>query len=292
MNNVMSARENYAWSSVFRKERERPMKKIFLILMTVLLAAAFCSCGELTAYQLYTAAAEKAEENKDNFETDVKLTVTVNGFGEDATTVAYGIHEKVDGDNISAVISTDSLLGIPVSSNVVYIDGYVYMDVLGTKLKSPMTLEKFTDTYSCDEDYIPAFDATDLKDVKVEKSEDGLRAVRLTVSADKINSAISEKANELIVGAAALSGKTAESDLDITISDVTVAISFDNSGYFKTIKTGFSISAALAGKTVLADVVSEIEYLDFGATSVELPDEAENYKNIKDLASSYFGLFE
>ena len=267
------------------------MKKTILILTAILLAFAFCSCGELTAYQLYTAAAEKAEASKDNFEANVSINVTVNGVGEKPVALSYDVHEKVDGNDVSAEITTDYGAGISVSGNAVYTDGCAYTDILGIKMKTPMTLEKFAEEYSFREDRVPAFDESDLKDVKVTKNEDGLREVKLTVSADKVNSAIDERVRNLIAVVARLTGKDFDDDIDAAISDVVIVITFGNDGSFKTIETDFALDADVFGKTFSANVQSKIEYLDFGSTSVELPDDAENYMETKNFFDNVFSSY-
>lgn len=256
------------------------MKKTISVLIAALLLFTLCSCGELSAYQLYTNAQQKAEENKDNFEVNTLITLKLKTDESDkAIEKEYGVHVKKDGDNISSVVKTDIGMGITVESELVYSDGFVYAKVMGVKAKIKTDIEKFESDYTFENDMTPLFSEEDLKAVKVIKNEDGLREMKLTVSSEKINKSIYESVEQMMNAAMLLYGSTlGDENVEAEFSDINVTVVFDADGNFKNVDMSFSLTAEVFSKTVSASVTAEIEYLDFGSTSVEVPDDVENYK--------------
>ena len=266
------------------------MKKVMAATLAVLLLFFLCSCGELSAYRLYSNAQKNAEENRDNFETKTLVTLKLKADESGKTAEkTYGLHVKKDGDSISSTVKTDIGMGITVESELVYLDGYVYAKIMGVKAKMPMEIEKFKSDYAYENDVTPLFSEEDLKSVKVEKNEDGLRTLKLTVGTDKINKSIYDGVKQMMN--AAVIGYVAtlsEESTEIEFSDINVIITFDNGGCFKNFDMTFSVNAVVLSKTLSADVKAEVEYLDFGSTSVDVPDDLDEYKEHRLLPENIF----
>ena len=124
------------------------MRNIFAIIIGMLVFTGFTACDKTydgkTAYELYELANEKSNSVK-------SMTVSMNGvIGIDINNLS--MDTKIDGV-VKMIIRSEtdfdmkmdiitSVMGEQHEMNAYYIDGFMYMDLYGMKMKIPLDAEK------------------------------------------------------------------------------------------------------------------------------------------------------
>ena len=108
-------------------------KTLSLILAVIMCVCCLASCGgseAKTAYDLYNNAMKAFEKG-----VDMVMTMNMNVAGQDVETT-MNIKGGKDAYEISMNMAE-------MSMSYIYVDGFMYMDMLGQKVKQEVSLEEF-----------------------------------------------------------------------------------------------------------------------------------------------------
>lgn len=128
------------------------MKKLFALMLSLAMAVSLAACGAkpLTAEEVYTKAEEKsAAMEKVDADMTIDMTMELAAEGE-TQTIDMTVGASMRGENVGKegmrfempMSVSMPMLGMSMNVNSYYADGYYMMDMMGTKIKTPMDLDR------------------------------------------------------------------------------------------------------------------------------------------------------
>lgn len=142
---------NFAASSKFMIEQEKKMKKVFCIILILVLGFTFASCAirdtfqQMNAVRLYKAGQRRLEKAT-ALDVDIVIDAKISSHGATLSQVismnlkAVGI-QSLDTLQFLAEISLP-IMGQSLDMQLYYADGWGYVDVLGFKIKQEMSAQE------------------------------------------------------------------------------------------------------------------------------------------------------
>ncbi len=226
------------------------IKRILAVLLAAVLALSLCSCElaeKLTAYGLYAKAVKTLEE-AGGFEANGKISI---GFESAGISMDMDMHIKQNGERIATEVG---LFGITATTT--YIDGFVYMETLGQKIKYSVPeedKEQFTQSAGTAGMFKLGEESFD-SDVVV--NEDGTKSVVVNVPAEILQDALASAGTE-----------------DITFDTVVCTFNFDESNTLASVLLTCDAKYNIMDASVNGKVSVEYNFVNFGtAPTVEVPE--------------------
>ena len=125
------------------------MKKLASMLLVLVMVFALAACGGQSAdpKEAYQAAVEKnAALTSVDFQMDANMTVKSSGLSVPVTYSVGMKMDRADEENPEFAMNMKmDMTGITFEMHIYYRDGYVYMDVLGQKVKQAMDMQSAMD---------------------------------------------------------------------------------------------------------------------------------------------------
>lgn len=260
------------------------MKKILGVLLSIVLVFAMVACGAKTegkkeneqekpkdAKVILAEATEKMQaiESMD-ISTVTNMGMTTNGETVDMQ-MEMGVQVQEQGKEsmkmaMPMVMKMPSQ-GLTMEINMYYVDGYCYMDMLGSKLKSPMNL---TDIMESMKDGTAATDISTegMKELKMEEKEN---AIVITFVGD--TEKMLDYSKSLMASMQSMNGLE---NADITLDEIKGTITLHKDGNIKEQVVDMKMTMTMEGEAIATTVNTTTTYNSIGEdVVVELPDFSE-----------------
>ncbi len=245
------------------------MKRIITFLLCIALAVSMlalvsCEGGNTastldgkTPEELYEASQQKLKE-ADAFYVSATQTIVMSAGGESMDFVQL-VESKISGDDLYMKTSND--LDPSIAMEVTYVDGVMYGEIGGSKVKGTFDKEAFMNQYIKEdpsESTLLDIPESWFENIKFEKEGNGW-ALKFVVSGDKYTEVY---ANLGVEGAT-------------IVGDVDFRIYFDNDGNLE--KLVASIDMEVLGVSAHCDSVSLIT---IGDVEITAPEDADTYREV------------
>ena len=251
------------------------MKKILALLLSIALSLSMLmlvSCGEpedgdtvetlndMTPEELYAHCREKLQ-NATSYSIVATQRIKMTYQGEKITT-NQKVTNKVDGDNYYTQIDSDSLMGTELDMEAWYVDGIMYINSAGTKIKGEFDQDAFMQEYmgtDPSESTLLNIPESWFEDIVFERDDD-LWVLSFDISGEKYN----EMLNNVGLGSAEIVG------------DVIYKLYFDDDGNIEKLVSEFDMD--VSGITARCDTESIITIEDI---DINAPADADSYQTTK-----------
>ena len=247
------------------------MKKLFVLVLALACVFSFASCGEETAYELYSNAV-KALEEANGYEAEMKTTYDIT-FGEEKQSSSITFVTKQNGNDFYFAAKDSEIL--PFES-LTYVDGVFYMNADGKKTKVTVSIDELMEEYKSmlpemDEMLdLPELTEEEMKEIVITE-EDGIRS--FTVNLDKSD----------VAGLLGDMFEDAEMGAEATETNVKMSISFDKKGNLNGFKFDIemSITVPVVGEMAY-EITMEMTFKDLGkAPTISAPADAADYVEVE-----------
>lgn len=212
-----------------------------------------------TAAQTYTAIQTKVEEaNSGTIETKMTIGAKTEGMTMEMT---MNMISKSNGTNTYTEVSTKAT-GQNVSSKEWYVDGVLYSNANGYKIKQNMTLEEYQEyTGASDDDGSALFKVKNLAGVEFVEEEGGVYFIAPLAS------------SELGELAGSISGSTT----GVVISDVEYIVHIDEDSELRYLEVNFKMVQSVQGMTLNYTVDCTMYIKNLNKTIISAPSDAGDY---------------
>ena len=254
-------------------------------LMVVCLFFTGCSAKkgstEATAYQLVKSAVEKTQA-LDSCQLDMDLTIKTSLLGMEME-VPMNYKMKMAGLKSGDVRADGSIKMSAFGETAdigVYVDKqYVYVNTgeQKFKVKADATEAATYNVINTYDDMIQALPEDVLKDVTIQKADNGTRTVSVQLSEEKFNEVYKKFVSDVAEGALSIE----ETDsLNMKFANIALDISVNKDGYISEYKIAFDMDIKIGAEglnyTQTVNISSDCRYIDPGKdVTVEAPDSSE-----------------
>lgn len=246
-----------------------------VVLVACMLLTAFTGCNEISAYEMFTAAKEKANEQQDmDMSMEMNIKVTQNAVTAE---IPAKISAKIKDASTNPVMQMDMQMTIPMLGDInvalYYADGVAYMDSMGAKTKKSISKEDFANDEAMssmtDMSQINDLFNIDEKDfvVKETKKEDGKTVLTLKLPSSYINKLISESmTKEYTQG-------------DYEFSDMDCEITLNEEGYMTTFVMDTSATGTAEGTAISMELSYTVTVNNPGKpVEIQAPADLDSYQ--------------
>ena len=250
-------------------------KRILILVLAIACLFSFAACKKDTAYSLFNEANTKMTEAT-GVEAKVTVDMKMTG-GDENMEQKITMDIKVNGDDMAMVLEMameDETMKVPVT----YVDGVMYMEQAGMKIKSEVDAEDFGAEYgSMGKVELPEFTEELLKDVKVEKDGD-TKFFTVALTKETAMDFLGETALSSIMGGT--------DEIAIEKFDITFTFTKDN------VLTKMAMDMILVPTEDAEDAEGDekleatmvYEFKNFGtAPTIEAPADADEYLDMSDM---------
>lgn len=259
------------------------MKKIFALIMSMLLVFGLAACGEqadLTPYEVSKQASEKLD-NADGVAYSMEMTMKMS----DPTDAENTIEMAINGDikmqkmgendyNLAYTMSTDMSAIEPTVStidmNMYYTDGYMYYDMsdLGVQYKVAMDMQEALATINSS-----SFDQIEESMVKEQsiKADGTGQVVSMILDGTKMTDMVKSMSEEF-----AAMGE----DDSMTIGDIPYTVYLDGEGNITNIEMTMDFGMSVEGMAMNMSMDMDMKVEQVGGVTVELPEDLADYEEL------------
>ncbi len=242
------------------------MKKIACIAVAmVILALSLSSCAlfeAATAYSLYSKAM-KTIEKAGGFEADCKMNMSMNILGEELVT-SYDINIKQNGDNMKMTMEVEGL-----ETETVVIGDTVYAKIGDEKIKYiAKTEEQAAILESEMSDIVPDLAESVFEGIDVIKSEDGKKAITLTLDDETAKKLMGALADE----------ESAELSESMSLENIFLTMKFSEKNVLEGMTFDCDMIIEVLGMKMTSHVALDYVFVNFGeAPEISTPADADTY---------------
>lgn len=240
------------------------MKKIARILLVVLLVLSLVGCGAQKDPKTIVIEASEKTAALEYQEIEELVKITVLGMEIEMPGTSRTIMK--DGQLQAMSAETES---VGTKTAVSYVDGVVYMETMGVKIKAPATLEEF-DKFAENVTYVAETETIESVTAG-EKDADGNQLYTVVLKQEAI-----DKMMKSVVEDIAGEGVEAE------ITDFVYTATVNTDGYLSKIELTMVIKIKEEGMTMACDTVVTAEYKNPGEKfEITAPEDAADYMEYK-----------
>lgn len=242
------------------------MKKIACIAVAmVILALSLSSCAlfeAATAYSLYSKAM-KTIETAGGFEADCKMNMSMNILGEELVT-SYDMNIKQNGDNMKMTMEVEGL-----ETETVVIGDTVYAKIGDEKIKYiAKTEEQAAILESEMSDIVPDLAESVFEGIDVIKSEDGKKAITLTLDDETAKKLMGALADE----------ESAELSESMSLENIFLTMKFSEKNVLEGMTFDCDMIIEVLGMKMTSHVALDYVFVNFGeAPEISAPADADTY---------------
>jgi len=267
------------------------MKKLAVVLCVVigLLGATVVGATEVraerSAYQIYMDANEALNE-AESYLMAMGMVMEMGMLGMTLTTEMESLIAMVmleDNDFIMFMESVTSTMGEEVEMTMYWVDGIMYMDMDGLRIKMDMDLEDALAQANMD---IVDFTEESINEESIEEVEEGI-LVSFVLSGESMMEEIMAQMG-LLDG---LMGDLEELEgLELAIGDILVTALIDNDDNLLEITMAFEMDMSMMGETISIVYAIHMEILEIGGVEIVLPDDLDEFEEVDFDALMQMGL--
>lgn len=241
-------------------------RRVFAALSAAALVL-LAGCGAKTPQDVYADAVKKQSELQDMHTiSDIDMNVSAMGISMPVTmTLDALVKGSGQTDMQMQMDMSMEMLGMTIDLASYYADGWMYMDVLGSKSKAEMPVEDaLSQQMQLD---FNGLDAESLQDLTMEDGEDGAKVLHFTVDGQLLNDSIQQITGEM--------GQDM-STATLGVCDITLTVGKD--GYFQQMDCTLPITMESDGSSTEMDLTMSTQFVDPGqAVEIEAPADLDSY---------------
>lgn len=239
-------------------------RTVCVVLSMVILALSLSSCAlfeAVTAYGLYSKAMKTIEE-AGGFEADCNIEIKMNILGQEVIT-SEKLNVKQNGDNIE---TTTEVEGETVVLTVV--DGVLYGRLGDEKVKFTVTPEQNDVLEDEMADVLPDFTQSLFEGIDVIKSEDGKKAITLTLDDETAKKIMDATADE----------ESMELSEAMSLENIFFTMKFSSKNVLESMTFDCDMTVEVLGMGLTAHMAMEYVFVNFGeAPEISAPADADTY---------------
>lgn len=242
------------------------MKRIACIVLSmVILALSLSSCAlfeAVTAYGLYSKAMKTIEE-AGGFEADCKMSMSMDILGQ-AVETSYDMNIKQNGDNMKM---TMEILG--AVTETVVIGDTVYAKIGNEKIKYVAVTEEQNEILESEmNDVLPDLAESVFEGIDVIKSEDGKKAITLTLDDETAKKLMGAMADE----------ESMELSEAMSLENIFFTMKFSSKNVLESMTFDCDMTVDVLGMGLTSHMALEYSFINFGeAPEVLAPADADTY---------------
>lgn len=250
------------------------VKKALALLLSAAMVFSVAGCAKKSPSELYIESVKKNSELSGmDMSSDVQMTMKVDDQSLDMSVKMDMKMVDLDTDKMKyQAKTTTSLMGQDISVDLIYTDGYYYMDTMGQKIKYPMELDKMveqirktTEASNMEVDY--------MKEITAEKDGDNT-VLTFTTDPEKLDSYV----KDVMGGMGDMTGTMENSQIVIHSADGSVTV--NKQGYYTNMKMDMDMEMTAGGQTIAMVMKMDTNINQPGqAVEVTLP-ELDGYTEI------------
>ncbi len=266
---------------------KKKIVSLFLIIALLCATVVFTACEDendsaKTDAEIINEAIEKTGALNE-ISASMKMDFTMEAEGVSLTfpisAQIKGKNLDSDDDMIYSMKMSMSMMGQKMDMEMYQEGQWAYMVMNGEKYKTK-TADIEESNYSADtQAMLEGLPEEALKDVKLEKNDDGSQTAKFTIPGEKFDDAY-KKAFDSFMGAGGMGAAMPEMEMP----DVNVALTLEN-GYVTEYDMSFAIEMDIEGTKVSADVKVELTYENPGEPVTITP--PEGYEDFEVVGSQY-----
>lgn len=220
------------------------MKKAIALLLSAAMVLSMAGCAKKSPRDLYAEAVKKNSELSGmDMTTDMDMTMKVNDQSMDMTMKMDIKMADINTDKMKyQAEAATTVMGQEIPMNIVYTDGYYYMEMMGQKIKYPMDLDKMmeqirqtTEASNMELDY--------MKEITAEKDGDN---TILTFTADP--SKMDSYVKDTMSGMGNVMGDMEDSKITIHSADGSITV--NKQGYYTNMKMNIDMEVTAQDQTM------------------------------------------
>lgn len=242
-------------------------QRILSLASALALATLLAGCGAKTPQDVYADAVKKQAELQDMHTiSDIDMNVSAMGISMPvAMTLDALVKSSGQTDMQMQMDMSVEMLGMTMDLASYYAEGWMYMDVLGTKAKTELPVEDaLSQQMQLD---LSGLDAESLQDLTMEDGEDGAKVLHFTVDGQLLNDSIQQITGEM--------GQDM-STATLGVCDITLTVGKD--GYFRQMDCTLPITMESDGSAADMDLTMSTQFVDPGQpVEIEAPADLDSY---------------
>lgn len=250
------------------------VKKALALLLSAAMVLSMAGCAKKSPRDLYAEAVKKNSELSGmDMTSDVQMTMKVE---EQSLDMAMKMDIKMVDINTDKMKyqakATTNVMGQDIPMDIIYTDGYYYMDMMGQKLKYPMDLDKMmeqirqtTEASNMELDY--------MKEITAEKDGDNT-ILTFTADPEKMDSYV----KDVMGGMGDMVDGMENAEMVIHSADGSITV--NKQGYYTNMKMNIDMEVTAEGQTMAMVMKMDANINQPGqAVEVTLP-ELDGYTEI------------
>ena len=253
------------------------MKKIIAVLLATVLLLTMMGCDgatkELTPMEVYTKineASDAVSSMESNM--DMKMSIVADSMSMDISmtgTIRQVIRSETDIDMEMLMKMSIPDMGMEMEQKGYYTDGWMYQDVMGSKIKTRVPVDEVMSQMGADINASVAEEA--IKNIEMTRSDSGDYNLTVELDAEKMTGMV----DDLM---ASMGDMLNGEDADITFGAMKYVMVADKDFNMKTTDMQFAMDMEVAGEKAAVDYVISIETVSVNSIEkIDFPSDLDTY---------------